>query len=424
VYAIWPRASSRNLPLNLAALAATFLAAAATRAVAQSPPTLTLADGDRVVLLGSTLVEREGSYGYLETALTARFHTARIQFRNLGWSGDTVFGEARAGFGSPADGFAQLKEHVLALKPTVIYLNYGANESFAGPAGLQQFNDGLAALLAMLDQTQARVVFLTPPPQEDLGRPLPDPSEHNRHVKLYASAIADVARQRQAPLVNLFELLGGKLSPPSEIPLTDNGLHFTPYGYWRLAGVVEQALGLQPRPWFVDADAARRNIAADGVTISDARFAPGAIRFQAVDGQLPLAPPPADAPPNGVASLSPRVVRVFGLAAGRYVLKIDGQAVAEAAAEAWTAGVHLVNGPDHAQAERLRQVILAKNELYFHRWRPQNVTYLFGFRKHEQGQNAVEIPQFDPLVEAKEAEIHKLAAPQPRRYELLRMDAR
>jgi hypothetical protein len=33
--------------------------------------------------------------------------------------------------------------------------------------------------------------------------------------------------------------------------------------------------------------------------------------------------------------------------------------------------------------------------LFFHRWRPANWTYLFGFRKHEQGRNAVEIPRFD-----------------------------
>jgi len=49
-----------------------------------------------------------------------------------------------------------------------------------------------------------------------------------------------------------------------------------------------------------------------------------------------------------------------------------------------------------------------KNELYFYRWRPQNETYLFGFRKHEQGKNAREVAEFDPLVAAAEAEIDKL----------------
>jgi len=58
--------------------------------------------------------------------------------------------------------------------------------------------------------------------------------------------------------------------------------------------------------------------------------------------------------------------------------------------------------------EPLRQAIRKKNELYFYRWRPQNETYLFGFRKHEQGKNAKEVAEFDPLVAAAEAEIDKL----------------
>jgi hypothetical protein len=32
-----------------------------------------------------------------------------------------------------------------------------------------------------------------------------------------------------------------------------------------------------------------------------------------------------------------------------------------------------------------------ENDLFFHRFRPANSTYLFGFRKHEQGQNAKEM---------------------------------
>jgi hypothetical protein len=58
--------------------------------------------------------------------------------------------------------------------------------------------------------------------------------------------------------------------------------------------------------------------------------------------------------------------------------------------------------------ERLLKGVQRKNELFFHRWRPQNITYLTGFRAHEQGNNAVEIKQFDPLVEAAEADLAKL----------------
>lgn len=57
-----------------------------------------------------------------------------------------------------------------------------------------------------------------------------------------------------------------------------------------------------------------------------------------------------------------------------------------------------VRGGTGASLDLLNAAIRKKNELFFHRWRPANWTYLFGFRKHEQGQNAGEIPKFEPLI--------------------------
>jgi len=103
------------------------------------------------------------------------------------------------------------------------------------------------------------------------------------------------------------------------------------------------------------------------------------------------------------------------------VLKVDGKPVRTATADEWQAGIVLKAGPTFDQVEKLRQTIIEKNRLYFHRWRPQNETYLFGFRKHEQGQNAREIPLFDPLVEVKEKEIAKLRHPVSHTYQLDRV---
>lgn len=76
-------------------------------------------------------------------------------------------------------------------------------------------------------------------------------------------------------------------------------------------------------------------------------------------------------------------------------------------------GIEPRTGLDDAALEPLRKAILAKNRLFFHRWRPQNEIYLFGARKHEQGNNAVEIPLFDPLIDKAEGEIATLAAALP-----------
>jgi lysophospholipase L1-like esterase len=382
-------------------------------AVADTAPPFAVADGDRVVFLGNTLLEREQRYGYWEAALTRRFPKAAVTFRNLGWCGDNVWGDARAGFGTRADGFRQLKEHVLALKPTVLVIAYGGNESFDGTAGLPRFVAGLNTLLDTLAPAKARLVLLGPPRQEDLGRPLPDPTAHNKDLRLYADAIRDVAAKRGGVFADLYDLLpdGAKATPPT--PLTDNGIHLTAWGYWKSAPALEQGLGLPEDTWRVRLRADGRGARGDGAAVANVQTRP--LRFEATDDMLPLPPPP-----DGVwrSSMPERVLTVRGLPPGDYTLSIDGKGVTAASAKEWASGVTLTRTPEFDQAERLRRAIVAKNLLYFHRWRPQNETYLFGFRKYEQGQNAVEIPKFDPLVAKQEAEIARLKVPLPHKYEL------
>ena len=263
-------------------------------------------DGDRVVLIGSTLIEREQKSGYWELLLTLKNYDKTVTFRNLGWSGDTVHAEARGRF-DYADAAKRLDELVsltTELKPTVLVVCYGQNESFDGPAGIVRFRAGLSKLLDALAPTKARVVLVSPTPFEKAPG-LPDPAARNADLTLYRDALADAARQRGADFVDLFDRLrtaGGTL--------TDNGIHLTPDGYL-------------------------------------------------------------------------------------------------AAARALVPGVGWAARTDVEQAQ-LRSAIVAKNRLFFHRWRPQNETYLFGFRKHEQGKNAAEVAAFDPLVAAVEKEIAML----------------
>lgn len=64
---------------------------------AEKPAAFELRDGDRVVFLGDTLIEREQYHGWVELMLTSRFPERNVTFRNLGWSGDTPVGESRFG---------------------------------------------------------------------------------------------------------------------------------------------------------------------------------------------------------------------------------------------------------------------------------------------------------------------------------------
>ena len=386
--------------MNLFRLSASLCGLAVVAAPAFAAEPFELKDGDRVVLVGGTLIEREQRYGYWEAALTSRYPDKNITFRNLGWSGDDVWGDARASFGTRADGFKALIDHVLALKPTVIIMAYGGNESFDGPAGLPQFKDGLNVLLDALAPAKARIVLLAPLRMEDLGRPLPDPTAENKNRRLYTDVLRETAKKRDLTFADMNPYLG---DGPKAAPLTDDGMHLTAAGYWRSAFALEKALGLPPRG---DETIDVNVIKAD---------ANGDLRISWTPKMLLSSPPPVDSPTRSWPAPS---LTIKNLAAGRYALSIDDKPIGTVTAEQVGGPVGMARGPEYEQAERLRKAIVAKNRLYFYRWRPANETYLFGFRKAEQGQNAIEIPKFDPLIVEKEKAIAKLRIPPTYNIEL------
>jgi len=380
-----------------------------------------LRDDDRVVFLGDALIEREPAYGYWETAITAGVPQRRVIFRNLGWSGDTPFGEARSGFDTTAEGFERLREGVVRLAPTVVVVGYGANDAYAGAAGLPNFVQGMHALLDALSPTEARFVILSPLKQEDLGAPLPSPAAHNADLALYRDALRQIADQRGHHFIDLYGWLEAYRQAPDAPPLTDDGVHLTAYGYWRLMEPILEGLGVGCEPWSVEMNADGAVVAAHATRVDVGRAANGSLTFETNDARLPLPPAPGDSAGVVKAQMPVRNLRIAGLSPGRYSLAIDGRPVATVSAEELAKGVAIRSGPEFEQTESLRETIRAKNQLYFYRWRPQNETYLFGFRKHEQGNNAREVPMFDPLVEQQEELIASMRAPATHRYEIRRV---
>src|SRR5262245_10883657 len=223
-------------------LAAPIRAASADQRV----PRFEIRSGDRVVFLGSGLIEQERRYGYLETRLSRRLPEGSLTFRNLGWAGDTVRGIARTdGFQNPA-GFDRLLKEVQDWKPTVLFIGYGTNESFEGPAGLPGFRADYAKLLAKLAPLKARIVLLSPIYQEDLGRPFPDPAVHNRDVDKYVAVIRELAEKHKCTFVDLTHTVDDKKSRNLINSVTTNGLQLNETGSNLVARIIEDELGLLP----------------------------------------------------------------------------------------------------------------------------------------------------------------------------------
>ena len=380
----------------------------------QTQPRFELRDGDRVVLLGNTLVERAQKYGHWETLLTARFPRRNVIFRNLGWSGDTVWAESRGLFDAPVKGYQRMLAHIGKLKPTVIFLGYGGNEAYAGRRGLAAFLKQYDRLIDDLTAASApgvRFVILSPIQHENLGPPLPDPAEINRKLALYTRALREIARRRGCRFIDLYS--SWKLLPldvAAHLPrkamnhLTDDGMHLTPAGYFVTGVRIMHSLSLLKPAVDVRLTTQGRITRATGAKLSRINTAGGRLSFQFR----------ADTLQRSVDRFQIDGAPVVG-----FTLRIDGKRAVSATGRQWASGVVLADSPDFRQWERLRKTIIEKNRFYFYRWRPQNVTYLFLFRKHEQGQNAKEVPQFDKFVAAKEKEIVRLRQPVAHSDELI-----
>ena len=400
-------------------------------------------DGDHVVLLGGTFIERAQNFGYLESLLSLGTRDAHVTFRNLGWSADTVFAESRGIFDSPSKGYERMIEHVRAEEPTVIFLCYGQNEAMDDPKGtngIESFKQQLKRLYSDLKPTGAEFVFLSPHPFIETAPPLPDASRWNPRLQEYSDAVNAVADSLNAPFIDLFtNFLNGvpksgfhealaavpvddrtthpELSRAQWQSWTDNGIHWNELGYAKVASYLSDQVFGQPAVGpAVEVDYVDKTIQATTGKIRNIQWSQNNrfdVQFEYQAETL---------------SLRPLVVQLNGIAIGAQ----NGLNVSIADNSKPPLFLKNVASPfdeslryssaQNLQFENVRQLTIKKNELYFHRWRPQNITYLFGFRKHEQGNNAVEIAQFDPLVDELEKQIHDARRPMWQTINIVKSD--
>ena len=201
----------------------------------------TLKKGDHICIVGNTLAERMQHFGWLETLIHARFPEHNLVFRNLGYSGDEIDGWQNPNhrlrsmsFGShdewlsgvapcpqPAklskkdlDKVRENRFELTQTKADVIFAFYGYNEAFAGEAGLDTFQQNVAAFIKhTLEQkyngkSAPRLVLFSPIAHEFIDDPnLPGKevvAADNARLKMYSEAMGKVAQENGAQFVDLF----------------------------------------------------------------------------------------------------------------------------------------------------------------------------------------------------------------------------
>ena len=205
---------------------------------------LTVHKNDCIIILGNTFAERLRMFGYFETFLHSRFPDHHLRVRNMGWSADEVDKMIRPkGFPNLFD---ELREHEAAL----IFLCFGMNESFGGPARFDHYQHELDEFVKDLrdhkfnGQSAPRVVLVSPIAHERLAGDLSNGTRHNQSRRLYSEAMAEVAGRHKVAHVDLFTPTSKWMADHADKQLTFNGIHLSEYGDWVVSRMMARSLGL------------------------------------------------------------------------------------------------------------------------------------------------------------------------------------
>jgi hypothetical protein len=230
-----------------------------------------------------------------------------------------------------------------------------------------------------------------------------------------------IAKEREHTFVDWFDVR-------DKWPLTEDGAKLTSEGYYRVAPIFSASLGALRHECNFRFDNRNQTYDVTGALISDIKITSTSLAFTSKTPTLygsPIIFDHYNLLKDHLIGFSPDAALYFqirGLETGTYEINLDGRTY-------WKhTNTELENGFYHAiprnntQFQNLIKLIKQKDFLFFNRYRPQNETYLFLFRKHEQGNNAVEIPQFDPLIEELDQKIAALKKPQPQKYELKKVE--
>ncbi len=190
-----------------------------------------LNDNEVIVFIGQENLVREAKSGEIESRLAAAYAAKRPVFRSMAWEADTVHEQWRD------LNFGPWKGQLEAAAATTLFLQFGQAEALQGSAGLAKFKSDYHRLLDELGRHTPRIVLLSPagfmPSQRlpDLTNP-----EYRKVLAEYASAVADIAKQRDLPYVDLTEVTQKEAS-------TD-GVHLSAKGLAVVGREVASALGL------------------------------------------------------------------------------------------------------------------------------------------------------------------------------------
>ena len=345
------------------------------------PPGFQLHDGDTVVFFGDSITNQRLYTVFTEAYVLTRFPRMRVTFVHSGWSGDRVTG----GGGGPID--LRLDRDVFAYGPTVITIMLGMND-----AEYQPYDDGIFNIFAngyrhILDRIkaaapQARTTLLESSAYDDFTRPPEFAGGYNSVLLKYGRLVRELGNKRELTVADLNAPVAGLLqaasaaSPKPAQELIPDRVHPSPGVHLVMAEALLQAWGAPSVVSTVEIDGLSGTVAKSENTTVDSVVRQDALEWTQTDQALPMPLEREDATislalrhSDFMDALNRETLRVTGLAAGRYSLQIDGEAVGVFEAPEFAAGINLASmtTPMSRQARTVLDLTYRRNHLRFAR---------------------------------------------------------
>ena len=328
-------------------------------------------DGDVVVMIGDSITEQHLYSNYVELWTVTRFPNWKLTFRNVGISGDR----------SPG-GNARFARDVLIHKPTAMTADFGMNDGGYGGFSDNVFKPYMDGLQGMADQVQAaniRAAWVTPQPLDNDEQGPTALTGYNQTLEKFSAGVQVIAEKNGGLFVDQFHpylavLDAARMKGPKYDRITaGDAVHPGPPGQALMAASILRGLSFPTLVSAVEIDAAGKKVASatnckvEGVATKD-----GGVSFSRLDAALPFFPAEA-------ASILPHAslleelndyrLKVTGLAAGNYSVRIGGQQVAELTSEQLAAGANiaagaLATGPIAEQVNSVKAAVERKNAFH------------------------------------------------------------
>ncbi len=339
-----------------------------------------LRNGDTVVFYGDSITEQNLYNQYVELYTATRFPSMRVRFFGAGVGGDRVSG----GSGGPID--QRLERDVFSENPTVVTVMLGMNDgSYRATTDDIEltYTRGYEHLLQSIHEhaPEARITLLGPSPYDDVTRTPRFPGGYNSAMQHFAELDRGLAQKFGGTFVDLNPSVVSALQKAEALDpriaklLLPDRVHPDPLAHWEMAEALLKGWNAPSLVSAVTIDAqAKQAVESRNATVDHLDANQASVRWTETESALPLPIARSNATQALLFDLTEieqqldqEPLRVTGLDAGKYTLRIDDALIGTFSPDELAAGINLADyeTPMFHQAQRVSWLVRDRDEAHY-----------------------------------------------------------